>query len=512
MLRKITDRLPYQITFDYLYSKLKFFHMLNSNGYSKEVFDLNYLLVFAYDTMQSGILNKGDLDKEMNYLKVNPDLWKHTLKHSQIIRETFDEQRFKYTWLASIRPNIHMANSLICDYENYLVRESANIKLAAGLEYEVTAATISNEQKEVYRFLNWCYINCRQEKIISDKLLNELLAGYNCNTDTVLALSELKTIRYVNHGTSISLLWLDEMIKPTVELVQLVIKRAIDIQYGNNLAEHVVKEAESKGEKIMKKWTPEMEMTLTRMAHEGRSAEEIGMELERSAGAIYVRLSERKRKSGAYEHPVLGYDVPYDSTVKIIIPLEDLPSGGKHYPKDTKVVIKSIEFVEHVKNVVRFDKNMSGTTIGPASDGTLTLNQDEVIRKEFPLNVDCESTSKAMYEQDQLDAKNNRKNGWTAENDKDLIDCINDGVPIDGIVELFPTRTRNAIMNRVYLLNKDRSLENQLHLTGLKRRMKYGVVVAGSHRRRGEKEWLPLDQPLPKKPNLVVRIIKTIFG
>ena len=58
-----------------------------------------------------------------------------------------------------------------------------------------------------------------------------------------------------------------------------------------------------------KKWNPKDEIQLTTLYELGKTNKEIGKIMERTTGAIRVRLYRRKIKIGSYKNPVEGYDV-----------------------------------------------------------------------------------------------------------------------------------------------------------------------------------------------------------
>jgi hypothetical protein len=489
---------------------------MGTNNYSKDVYDLNYVLIFAYDKLQSGDLKRSELDLETSRFKINPNFWKFVLEYSHVIHETFEDKRYSYNWLVNIRPNIHMAHNLICEYESYLRREQEDMKLAISLEHAAMQSDVTVAELKVFKFLNWCYLNLRNEKIFTDELVNSLYQKFNCTYDVLVALIALNVV--IKTKNNVTLKWVHPTIMPTVDLVKRVINEMVTAQYDINTTKTVAPKVYSDTVLFPKKrWTPEMEMLLTKLHAEGRSLSEIGKALDRTSAAIQTRLSERKYRKCAYKKQILGFDIMPDT---INIPTEKLPSKGIHYPDIKNVAIHpSSEYIKKVADSVKLSLHSAYGQFGPASDGTLTIDQDEAIRKLFPLNVDCESTSKAMFEQDKIDsAKNIRSNTWTAQQDADLIECIQDKVPVDDIVELLSNRTRQAVLNRVCLLNASRKPDNQLRLAGLKRQPKYeqvvdmGIVVEGKHRRTGDKEWLPLDQPLPKKENKIVKFLKTLFS
>ena len=258
-------------------------------------------------------------------------------------------------------------------------------------------------------------------------------------------------------------------------------------------------------------WTSLQEQILTMMSAGGYEPHEVAKGLEKTQDEVALRLSERRNKTGVYSKPVDGYDIPLsvddqehvmdlinninpddvtndatndatNNVVSVQIPVEELPSKGKFYPEGTPIELQPLdpEVLDQMKTSVNvtisplpnWDNNNFRRLMDLVHSGIdiddITVGDDE---SNFPDHSGSELLYAVNYIQTNFPKVIKRGRGyvWTKEEETDLIMCIDNEIHIDEILELFPMRTRAAIMTRVRVLNEHREGDDILQLTGLKR-------------------------------------------
>jgi hypothetical protein len=446
---------------------------IQKNNYSKDVFDLTATLIFAYDAIKKGDIQKSKLDQLVILYNVDIGLWKYILAHSNIIRETFQDNKYTYTWLVKIRPNIHMANNLIKTYKDFCRYEQESAEIAMTLEADVIASDASSEERGIWRFLNWLYVHCRIEHVIPEDDLNLIMHNNNCDIDTLCALQKLGHLKYTIVAGYVKLFWVNSTIKPNTNLVKDTVHIILKSKY-NTPKIQLMNKKKSPVPHVKKRWTPEMEQLLTTMDVNGYTIEEIANKLERTPEAIQTRLSERAHRRGKYANGhVEGFDIP----------------------------ISKPETDEHIINI----------DIQPKV-GVAAIEHDITIQKtgdKFkPFDVEEESDAVNDAANDAANDVINNKRRWEETEINDLIMCIKDGVHIDEIVDLFSPRTRGAILNKVNVINKERINNQQTELK---------IVGVGKRKRKSE---MPVASDMcvkeptneTKKEGIVKRFFKRLFS